>query len=383
MRLLLITNVYPTPIHPTKGVFNRSLVEALRVHHSVRVIVPVAWTDLLRRRRGTGPAPAPDPELIWRGYFYTPGILRRHYAGFLWNALRSLVRREIATYHPDAVLGYWAHPDGAVALRAAREAGVPGVVMVGGSDVLLLTQEPARREVILDVLLRADAVVAIGADLTQKLVSLGVPADRVHAFARGVDRERFVPGDRALAKRTLGLDPGTPLLLWVGRMVEVKDLDLLLAALASIADRAWQFALVGDGPLRSSLEAAVARRGLSARVRFAGPTPHADLPVWYRAASLTVLSSRSEGTPNVLIESVACGTPFISTSVGSVPHMVSDPRALVPAGDAAALAAAIGAALASPPPLEAYHQAPEQAASAEMLVQLIERLRQARRVVAA
>ncbi len=375
MHLLLITNVYPTPVHPVKGVFNRSLVETIRAGHSVRVIVPVAWTDLLRRAGRPRPGPSLDPDLLWRCYFYTPGILRNHYAGFLWAALRGSLRRELALHRPDAVLGYWAHPDGAVALRAAREAGVPGVVIVGGSDVLLLTQNSARRRVILDVLVRADAVVAIGADIAARLVSFGVPQDRVQVLARGVDRERFSPGDRDAAKRALGFDAGTPLLLWVGRMVEVKGLDVLLEALATIAHRPWQLALVGDGPLRSSLEATVARVGLSGRVRFVGPTPHATLPIWYRAASLTVLASRSEGTPNVLLESIACGTPFVSTAVGSVADMVRDAGVLVPPGDAAALAAALGSALTSAPPLEAFRQPPGQAAAAEVLVTLIERLR--------
>jgi glycosyltransferase involved in cell wall biosynthesis len=66
--------------------------------------------------------------------------------------------------------------------------------------------------------------------------------------------------------------------------------------------------LVGGGPLESRLRGEVARLGLADRVVFAGPRIQPELPDWYRAADLTVLPSLSEGMPNVLLESLACGT---------------------------------------------------------------------------
>ena len=94
----------------------------------------------------------------------------------------------------------------------------------------------------------------------------------------------------------------------------------------------------------------IARRGLDDYVRFVGPQSHSELPNWYRAADLVVLSSWSEGLPNVLREAVSCGRPFVSTDVGSVREL-ADPRGgpafaeLVPIRDAAAMAAAIERAL--------------------------------------
>jgi glycosyltransferase involved in cell wall biosynthesis len=84
-------------------------------------------------------------------------------------------------------------------------------------------------------------------------------------------------------------------------------------------------------------------------VTFAGYVPHADLPDWYRAANLTVLPSRSEGVPNVLLESIACGTPFVASRVGGIPE-VADPLVdrLVAPNDRDALADAIVHSLTSP-----------------------------------
>ena len=235
------------------------------------------------------------------------------------------------------MLGYWAHPDGEAAVRAAATANVPAVVMVGGSDVLLLTGDSARRRCILGVLSSADAVLTVGHDLRERLLGMGLPAPRIHAFSRGVDESVFHPGDKAEARARLGVAPDVRLFLWVGRMVPVKGLDVLLAACAILHRKgaAFRLALVGDGPLRRSLEEQAATLGLGDTVMFAGSVAHGRLGDWYRAADLTVLPSRSEGVPNVLLESLACGTPFVASRVGGVPALAPDPRALVPPGDAA------------------------------------------------
>ena len=92
--------------------------------------------------------------------------------------------------------------------------------------------------------------------------------------------------------------------------------------------------LVGDGPLCRDLVARAVALGVSARVTFAGPKLHDELPEWYRAADLTVLPSRSEGLPNVLRESLACGTPFVASNVGEI-NEIADSRfsLLVPPKD--------------------------------------------------
>jgi glycosyltransferase involved in cell wall biosynthesis len=85
-------------------------------------------------------------------------------------------------------------------------------------------------------------------------------------------------------------------------------------------------------------------------VRFAGAVTASGLPNWYRAADVTVCSSVSEGTPNVLLESIACGTKFIATDVGGVRAIATaGVDTLVPAGDSAALASAIQTAIEAGP----------------------------------
>src|SRR5947207_14900326 len=92
-----------------------------------------------------GPGTADGLEVHYPCYDVSPRLFRRLYGSFLWWSVRGTVRRLLESSRPEAVLGYWAHPDGEVAVRVARMIGVPAVVMVGGSDVLLLTRHPSRR----------------------------------------------------------------------------------------------------------------------------------------------------------------------------------------------------------------------------------------------
>jgi glycosyltransferase involved in cell wall biosynthesis len=136
-------------------------------------------------------------------------------------------------------------------------------------------------------------------------------------------------------------------------MVPVKGLDVLLRAVRRLKDRgaAFHLYLVGDGPLRAELEAQAAALGVSGDVSFVGGVDHDRLPDWYRAADLTVLPSRSEGVPNVLRESLACGTPFVASRVGGVHELAGGDRdGLVEPEDPAALAAALERALSDAGP---------------------------------
>jgi teichuronic acid biosynthesis glycosyltransferase TuaC len=359
MRLLFLSNVFPSPVHPTKGVFNLRMVEGLRaLGHDVEVICPIAWTDWLRAdrasrqklRMGTG---FQGTGVSYPRYYFTPRILTSTYAWSMWQGIRNSVERIIAEQPLDAVIGYWAHPDGRCAIQAARKAGVPAIVMVGGSDVLLLTKNRRRRQMVHDVLRDADAVVPVSDHIRTKLIRDGVDLPNVTVVRRGIDTTQFCPGDRPAARRALHLPSDLPLLLWVGRLTPVKGLPVLLESLKRLQNEGVSVltCLVGSGEQAQSLRADIKRHGLETAVRLVGSIPHDQLPDWYRAADLTVLPSLSEGVPNVLLESIACGTPFAASDVGGISEIATPGLdRLVPAGDAPALAAAIRSHLAAPHP---------------------------------
>jgi glycosyltransferase involved in cell wall biosynthesis/peptidoglycan/xylan/chitin deacetylase (PgdA/CDA1 family) len=357
MNILLVCNDFPNRREPTKGVFNLNLARALSARHEVRVIAPIPWVEDVSIKSIAGKVvhgECKDPHdgliVVHPRYYYPPRVLRNQHDWFYWVSVRRSVQKILAKFRPDIVLGYWVHPDGAVASRIARRLGVPCGVIVGGSDVLILPRQPSRRRCVVDTLKRVDAILTVNRHLRERVADLGVDPRKIHTWYQGVDKSRFFPGDRLAARRVLGLSASDNLVLWVGRMVPVKGLDVLIPAASELRNRGlpYRLCLIGDGPLRPSLEAAVANRRLAERITFMGALPPAQLPDWYRAADVVVLPSRSEGLPNVLRESLACGTPFVASDVGGIPEIARPGRdRLVPSEDPVALADALTETLAN------------------------------------
>jgi peptidoglycan/xylan/chitin deacetylase (PgdA/CDA1 family)/glycosyltransferase involved in cell wall biosynthesis len=333
MRFLLITNVFPNRLQPTRGTFNLEMARALQAGHEIEVVSPISWMEerAIKRHTDAGDFFSKRRDVLqgvttfYPRYYYTPKLLRTSYGWFMWKSVAPTLVPLMREHPPDAILAYWAHPDGLVAVRAAHGIGRPCVIMVGGSDVLLLSKDRGRRRCIVAALEAADAVVAVSQDIKARLGELGLDPGKTHVVYRGVDTARFAAGDRGEARRRVGLPSGTPLALWVGRMAPVKGLDVLMDACSLLAARGTDFALalVGDGPLERNLRAQCAERGLGKNVFFTGAALHKHLPDWYRAADITVLPSRSEGVPNVLLESIACGTPFVASRVGGIPEIAT------------------------------------------------------------
>ena len=193
----------------------------------------------------------------------------------------------------------------------------------------------------------ADGIVAVSAGVADDLArTAGIARGRVTVIHNPV-----ISGDFMARASTAVDDPwltadAPPVLVWVGRLVAQKDPHTLLRAFAEVAAPA-RLLLLGEGELRPELERLVAELGLRGRVRFAGFQAN-PLP-WIREAHALVLSSRYEGLGNVIVEALGCGTAVVSTDCPHGPReILEDGRhgALVPVGDAAALAAAMREALA-------------------------------------
>lgn len=204
------------------------------------------------------------------------------------------------------------------------------------------------------VVFRADACAVLSAFMGDQLVRRhGTPRESIRRVPAGIDYDIFCPGDRAQARRRLGLG-GEPLLLTVRNLRPRMGLELFLEA-AVIVRRAYpklQAVVAGSGPLEQTVRRAAVDRGLSDAVRFVGRVPDAELPAYYQAADVFVLPSRElEGLGLVLIESLACGTPCAGTPVGGIPEVLNpvDPGWVASEVSGAGLAGAISRALRQPP----------------------------------
>ncbi len=347
MNILFLSSIFPDAQNPSRGTFNYETCCALkRAGVDVRVIAPQAWPEMLSRKMRNNQVEPTEGltnhqlPVQYPTYWYPPKILRSQYGHFFWKSIQQALTETMSGWNPDFILSYWAHPDGDAGLQLARQLNKPCGVIIGGSDVLVLPQDRSRRKPIMQVLHESDAVLTVSQGLADVVESFETPESRVFPVYQGVDTEHFRPADKENARAWLGMDPERPLLVWVGRMVPIKNLNMLLAAAEIKANRGDDFVLclVGDGPQRAEIEQKIRQKDLESIVSVIGSVGHRDLPTWYQAADATVLCSHSEGLPNVLRESLACGTPFVSTDVGSIAEIAGEEYSvLVPSGDTGAL----------------------------------------------
>jgi glycogen synthase len=148
----------------------------------------------------------------------------------------------------------------------------------------------------------------------------------------GVDTTSFAPADL----------PAVPTILWVGRFFPNKAPDSMLEVFGRLGTPTVRLVLVGDGPMRSELEARV-----EGNVTFAGAVSEERLRELYAEATLVAVPSRDDGMPTVILEAFASRRPAVAYDVGAIGELVDQSTgALVPAGDQVAMAAAIDELLA-------------------------------------
>lgn len=355
MRVLFISTTFPDADTPAKGTYNSALCAALAEEHDVYVVSPRPFPQALKYKLKQKQFQLPTClsergiTAVYPTFWYTPRFWQEHSGDQMWWSTQKLFGSIIEEFQPDAVLSYWAHPEGEVGVRAARQAGVPSAVIVGGSDVLLLPKIPKRGIRVQDVLLQSDTVITVSEGLRRSVIDLGIHPNRVQTIYQGIDQNVFQQSvSRKQSQQELNWDSDQKHLLWVGRMVPVKALDVLIDGMKQLQESSFpcQVHLVGDGPERARIEKRVQNEGLQQHVSFEGAIGHDAIADYYRAADLTVMTSDSEGLPNVLRESLACGTPFVSTNVGSIQE-ITDPEygLLVPPRDPQQFAHAVEAML--------------------------------------
>jgi glycosyltransferase involved in cell wall biosynthesis len=354
MRVLAITKIFPNAAEPLSAPFNRQQFAALARRCELEVMATIPWfpgAGLLARWSSAGKlAAVPAREQIagiavsHPRTLFVPRLAHSAWGPLYAASIAPAVRRHRGKV--DVVLGSWAYPDGFAAILAARLLGVPCVVKLHGSDINVMAKLPGPRRLLAWALPQAARVVAVSRALADEVAELGVPRDRIAVVMNGVDAELFRPGDRAAARRALGL-PAGPLALFVGNLKPEKGVHDLTRAWDRVARDLpdASLAIVGGGPERAVLEAALPPRAL-----LFGPQPLAAIPTWLAACDVLVLPSHVEGTPNVVLEALACGRRVVASAVGGVPDVITSQAlgTLVPAREPDQLATALTQALRTP-----------------------------------
>ena len=285
---------------------------------------------------------------------YLPHLQRRLSLGDdlrAFRAIEGLVRR----WRPQIVHTNLAKA-GALGRLAAIHRRVPVVVHTFHGHVLQEYFDPLVNRAFVEVerrlAARTHALLAVAPEVRNELLALGIGRpSQWHVVPVGVELEHLVleRPDRAAARAALGLPLNGPVVGCVGRLVPIKDHEVLLQAGARLLRERPDvtFAVAGDGELRERLRAR-AQELMGDRCVFLGWVH--DLPTLYAAVDVVALTSKLEGTPVSLIEAAAAGKPVVATRVGGVREVVRDGETglLVAPDDPVAVAASLHTLLDDP-----------------------------------
>jgi glycosyltransferase involved in cell wall biosynthesis len=317
LRILLVTQMWPSPANPDLGSFLvpvRRELEALG--HDVEVVAISS--------RGGAPT---------------------KYARLCSMAVAAALRRR-----PDVVFAHFIYPAGAAGALASLAGRAPLVAMAHGQDVANYGEIRGAASGIRAVVRRSVALIANSRWLGERLAErIPAAAAKLEIASCGVDMEAFGPLAADAAREATGWDGEGPAFVCVGSLIERKNVVRLAEAFAALGR--GRLAFVGDGPLRNELEG-------RPNVRVVGRVPQSAVPDWIAAADVLCQPSLIEPFGQATLEAMAMERTVVATRVGGPPEFVPPAAGvLVDPLDTTALATALAAAADMPSPNPAAREA--------------------------
>jgi glycosyltransferase involved in cell wall biosynthesis len=375
LRIVCPTYWYPQHATDTQATYvhdiNRHLV---RRGHTVTVVTPGA-PSMLRSETFDGvrivrfPLQLPpdltygrvaQSQVSWLGKFARLAVMA-HYLEAQHRAILAEARERGA----DVIHAHWAIPTGPAAVKAARTLRVPSVITMHGGDVYVNPEQgydfPTRwyvRPALRWTLRNAGALTAITEDCRQHALRAGAPADHIRLVFNGTDLRRFSPGENGNRDYQRF---GPHMIFACRQLFPRKGIRFLLEAAAQLKPEFPDLKVViaGDGFERPALVRLAQELGIGGDVTFLGWVSNAELPPYYRAAAVSVIPSLEEGFGIPAAEAMGCEVAVVASDAGGLPEVVEDgvTGLVVPRGDSAALARAIGSLLSDPVRREQMGQA--------------------------
>lgn len=337
MRILTYTSLFPNAKQRDLGVFiyQRMAHLARRPGIQVEVVAPVPYfPPWIRARRWETTREIPREETIGNltvyhpRYVLIPKISMPLHGLLMFLGSFPLVRRLHAQTRFDCIDAHYVYPDGFAAALLSMWLRIPFIVSARGTDINLFPSFRMIRPMIRWTLKNATGAIGVCGALRDALVDLGTPKEKTQVIGNGVDVRRFQALERCEARRRLGMPQDADIIVSVGALIPRKGHHFSIPAIAKMAPRFPKVRLyiVGEGESRRELETQARNLGIEERVFLVGARPNEELSAWYSAANVSCLASSREGWPNVLLESIACGTPVVATRVWGTPEVIVSPE---------------------------------------------------------
>src|SRR6202162_3374853 len=337
MRILTFTSLFPNASQPLLGVFVQQRMShfAKRPGNSVTVVAPVpyfpSWLPSARWKkfgRVPGQEIIGDLKIHHPRYLMLPGVSMPLQGYSMFSASLSLVRRLHKETPFDCIDAHYVYPDGFAGVMLGKRLGIPVIVSARGTDMNLFPTFALIRPMIRWTLENAAGSIGVCETLKDEMIALGAAENRSIAIGNGIDLERFTPVDRQEARNRLGIPADSKVIVSGGGLFARKGYHLLIPAFAELARKNPNLRLyiVGEGESRGQLESLARGNGGHELDSLVGSKTNDELKYWFSAADVSCLASSREGWANVLLESLACGTPVVATRVWGAPEVINSPQ---------------------------------------------------------
>jgi teichuronic acid biosynthesis glycosyltransferase TuaC len=336
LKLLLITNLFPTSTDPVRGVFVYQLVQELKSLCDITVVCPLPWFPRLRLlcflKKWYSFSLVPKEYNIDGVQVYSPKYLiiprlseTIHSVLMFLGSVRTVIKlHRLENF--DIINSQWLYPDGVVSYWISKIIRLPLSVSALGCDVNLFLEQKEKRLQIVNMLKHVDVITVVSESMKRRLLEESVQEQKISVIPNGVNARVFYPRDRDVCRQKLVLSQEGKIILFVGRLLELKGVSYLIEAARRLAEKQREFTiyLIGEGEYRQQYEEAVTEHSLHNHVKFVGGKPHHEIALWMGACDVFCLPSLHEGCPNVVLEALSCGRPVVASSVGGIPDMVDE-----------------------------------------------------------
>lgn len=325
MKVLTFSSLFPHNINPNFGIFIANRMSAFAQRgHEVKVVAPVPYfpkwpflkifptwyasSKIVQHEERMG------LEIFHPRYFMTPKIGMPFYGISMFLSVLPLVKKLKKSFDFDLIDAHFVYPDGLAAVLLGKILRCPVVVSARGSDITHYSQIFFIRKWLKYILESSSSAISVSSNLFDIMISLGSSSDSTFNIPNGIDGKTFYSIGQREARAKCNIPQNQKVVLGVGNLIVRKNFSLMIEAM-NFLKRGEHLYIVGDGELRKKLEHEIECSNLQDRVHLVGAKKNYELFLWYNAADIFCLASLSEGSPNVVYESLACGCPVVSSNL--------------------------------------------------------------------
>ncbi|HQP55893.1 MAG TPA: glycosyltransferase [Syntrophorhabdus sp.] len=337
MRILAISYLFPNPCQQNNGIFVLNRLKALSKLHEITIVAPIPWFPFRHclpdypDLRSVPLVEEIDGIHVYHPRFFVIPRFFKWLDPFLFLLCTLPILLKLCTKKSyDIIDVHWVYPDILSGLFLSRITKKPFITTIRGKEAVCYEEKSMRKRLLDRWLKKSDKVICLSAELADIAHAIGVDSGKIHVVSNGVDIETFRPLDPLSCRRKLGIPLDRKIILSIGYLIERKGFHHIIDSMPGLISKYNDVLLyiVGspgaEGNYLPQLEEKITNMNLEDRIFLVGARPNNELPLWYGSANVFCLATSGEGSPNVVMEALACGCPAVVSSVGGIPDIMSE-----------------------------------------------------------